>query len=115
MTGQAWKTALVVLVAVATGVLIGGSRLLPGAYGVAEGQSGGVIALVGDEINQTAPIVLVDVPDQTVLIYEYNYQSDEIELTSARTFRYDKRLAEFQTRGVSVQEVRDYVSQQRLP
>jgi len=115
MADNAWKTALVVLAAVATGVLIGGRGLLPSALGVAEGQSGGVIALVGSETNQTAPIVLVDVPDQTVLIYEYNYQSDEIELTSARTFRFDKLLTEFQTRGVTVQEVRDYVTQQRLP
>ncbi len=112
MADKSWKVALVVLAAVATGVLIGG-RGLPPAQGIAEGQSGGVIALIGDiSPNYDAPVVIVSVPDQTVLTYLYNYNNRTIRLTSARTYAYDKRLTDWKTEGPSVEDVRNFVSQQ---
>jgi hypothetical protein len=113
MMGREWKTALVVLAAVAVGVLLGGSGVISRAYAVSTGQSSGVVALLGDERSGAAPIILVDIPDETVIAYEYSYSNNEIELTSARTFRYDKLLTDWQSSGPSVDEVRSFVSKQK--
>ena len=110
MTDRTWKTALVVLAAVATGVLISNSGILPRAQGIAEGQSGGVICLIGEQFSQDAPIILVSVPDQTVLIYNYNYSNRDIRLSSARTFKFDKLLTDWQTKGPTVEEVRNFIN-----
>ncbi len=112
MADRSWKVALVVLAALATGALIGG-RGLPLAQGIGEGQSGGVIALIGDmSPNYETPVVVISVPDQTVLAYLYSYNNRTIRLTSARTYAYDKRLTDWKTEGPTVQEVRNYISQQ---
>ncbi len=112
MADRSWKVALVVLAAVATGVLIGG-RGLPRAQGITEGQSGGVIALIGDmSPNYEAPVVVISVPDQTVLTYLYSYNNRTIRLTSARTYAFDKRLTDWKTEGPTVQDVRNFVAQQ---
>jgi len=113
MANRDWKTGVIVLVAVMAGALMGQSGLLSRAHGISEGQTSGVMALIGDVFSNTAPIVVVDVPDQTIVVYEYSYSSDRIELTSARSFRYDKLLTDYNTRGASVNEVRDFVQSRR--
>ncbi|MHC4591385.1 MAG: hypothetical protein ACYS8L_01675 [Planctomycetota bacterium] len=110
MAMKDWKTGVIVLVSVAAGFLLAGGRALSKAHGQSEGRTTGVICVVGEEQDQFAPIVLVDVPDQTVMVYEYSYRSDEIELTAVRTYRYDKLLEEFHPRGVTVAEVRRAVT-----
>jgi hypothetical protein len=109
MTGENWKTAAIVLLAVALGVLLGGRRLTNQADAQSEGSAGGVICVMGEVAGNDAPIILVDVPDQSIMVYEYSYSGDTIELTSARTYRWDKRLTEFQTDGPTVDEVRAYI------
>ena len=109
MARQDWKTGLIVLVSVTAGFLLAGSGILSSAHGQSEGQAGGVICVVGQERNGFAPIVLVDVPDQTIMVYEYSYANDKIELTSARTFRYDRRLTEYNIRGPTVEQVQRQV------
>lgn len=111
MSGQEWKTAVIVLVCLTAGVLLGGSRILSKAYGQSEGRTAGVICVVGEDRNGYAPIVLIDVPDQTILVYEYSYGNDSLELATARTFRFDKLLVDYNTEGVSVEEVRREVTQ----
>ena len=113
MAKDTWKTVVIVLVSVTAGFCLAGSGLLSRADAVSEGQTQGVIALMGDVSANNAPIVLVDVPDQTVLVYEYSYQNDRIELTSARTFRYDKLLQDWETDGPTVEQVRQAVQSQR--
>ncbi|MFO7956981.1 MAG: hypothetical protein R6X33_07750 [Candidatus Brocadiia bacterium] len=111
MTGENWKTAAIVLLAVALGVLLGGSRLTNRAHAQSEGSSGGLIAVMGEVAGNDAPLILVDVPDQTIMVYEYSYSGDTIELTSARTYRWDKRLTDYETDGPSVDEVRAFVEE----
>ena len=113
MAKQDWKMAFIVLVCVMAGFFLAGSGILSSAHGQSEGQAGGVICVVGEERNGFAPIVLVDVPDQTVLVYEYSYANDRIELTSARTFKWDRRLMEYNTRGPTFDEVRLEVESRR--
>ncbi len=104
-----WKIALVVLAAVLAGGLLAGGGWQQGARAQSEGAAGGVICVMGQQRTGDAPIVLVDVPDQTLVVYEYSYSSDRIELTSVRSFRYDKRLRDWQTQGPSVEEVEEYL------
>ncbi len=113
MAARDWKMVVVALGALTVGLVLGGNNRFERAQAATQGQSGGVIALIGDEASQRAPIVLVDVPDQSVIVYEYNYLNDEIELTSVRSFEYDKLLKEWQTGGPTVEEVREYVTQAR--
>jgi hypothetical protein len=113
MADRSWKVALVVLAAVAVGVLIGGRGLLPRAQAISEGQSGGVIALVGDiSQNFDAPVVVISVPDQTIMVYNYSYNNRTLKLTSARTYRFDKSLIEYKNEPPSVPDVRNFINQQ---
>jgi hypothetical protein len=104
-----WTVAGVVLVAVMAGFLLAGTGTVPKAYGQVEGRTSGNICLIGQVANQYAPIVLVDVPNQTIMVYKYSYLNDRIELTSARTYQYDKLLKEYQIKGVTVDQVRQAV------
>jgi len=102
--------ALVALVAVAAGFVLAGSGVLRSAQAQSEGRTSGVICVVGQEVNGYAPIVLVDVPDQSIMVYEYSYGNDRIELTAARTYRFDKQMADWQTEGPTVETVRQWVT-----
>ena len=116
MADKSWKTAFIVLAAVTTGLLIGGSGILrggvlPTASAIGEGQSGGVIALVGTVgVNSDAPIVLVSVPDETIMVYDYSYLDQVLRLSSARTYKFDKLLTDWKTKGPSVEDVRGFVN-----
>jgi hypothetical protein len=113
MSQGTWKTAVVAVVAVAVGVALGGSGLLRSAQAQSSsGSAGGVICVVGDQLNGYAPICLVDVREQTLLVYEYSYSDDRIELTSARTFAFDKQLQNYQTKP-PVDDVRQWVTTHR--
>ncbi|MCK4298560.1 MAG: hypothetical protein KAX80_03445 [Planctomycetes bacterium] len=106
MVKEDWKTGLIVVLAVVVGILLAQSGILSSkAYAQSEGQAPGVICVLGYPVNGYAPIVLVDVPDQTLIVYEYSYGSDTIELTAARTYRFDRRLKEFNIEGPSVADV----------
>ena len=110
MSKENWKTALIVLMAVMLGCLLAEGGFLSGAHAQSEGRTAGVICVVGGAFSAQAPIVIVDVPDETILVYEYSYQSDDIELTAARTYRFDKLLTDFNSKGPSVEEVRRQVT-----
>jgi hypothetical protein len=110
MATKELKIAAVVLVSMAVGFLLAGGGVLPKASGQGEGMTSGVICVVGEQYTGYAPIVVVDVPDQSVLVYEYSYSARQIRLTSARTFRFDKLLTDFQTAAPTVEEVRKRVT-----
>ena len=105
MASQGWKTPLIVLVSVAVGLLLADGTILSRADAQSEGRTSGVICVMGEAVNQNAPIVLIDIPEQTILVYEYSYQNNESELTATRTYRFDRLLREFRNDGVSVDEV----------
>jgi hypothetical protein len=110
MLARNWRTLAVAAVAFAVGVGIAGGGLLRRAEAQSEGQTTGVICVVGSPSAQIAPIVIVDVPDQTMVVYKFDYRSNQVELSSARTYRFDKLLQDYNTRGVSVEEVRRAVT-----
>ena len=80
---------------------------------VVGGAAGNMICVLGTERGGYAPIVLIDGQERTILIYEYAYANDEIELTSARTFEFDRLIKEFNVEGLSVGEVQAEVTRRR--
>jgi len=108
-----WKTAFVAVACLAVGLALGGNGLLTRAEAQSGGGASGTICVVGQERNGSAPIVLVDVGDQSLVVYEYSYGNNRIELTAARTYRFDKQLADWQTEGPNVDLVRQWVTARR--
>jgi hypothetical protein len=111
MLARNWRTLAVAAMAFAVGLLVAGGGVLPRAEAQGEGRTTGVICVIGTDYGAIAPVVIVDVPDETVIAYKFDYRSNQLELTSARTYRFDKLLQDFGTRGVTVEEVRRAVSQ----
>jgi hypothetical protein len=106
MLSRNWRTLAVAALAFAVGLLIAGGGLLRSAQAQSEGRTTGVICVVGAPSAQVAPLVIVDVPDETIIVYSYDYRSNRIELSGARTYRFDKLLQDFNTKGPTVEEVR---------
>ena len=102
MAQATWKMAVVAVVALAAGLVLGGSGLLGSVQAQSEGSASGVICVMGQERNGSAPIVLVDAREQSLMVYEYSYGNDRIELTAARTYQFDKQMTDWQTEGLSV-------------
>ena len=113
MANKEWRTAFIVLVSLVAGAFLAGSGILPGARAQSEGRAGNIICVMGRDRNGYAPIVLVDGREQTVLVYEYSYANHRIELTSARTYEFDRLINEFNIEGITVKKVRQEVTQQR--
>ena len=104
---QNWQAiALGALAALVAGYLIGQAGFVPKANAQMAGESGRAICLIGPIRGGYAPIVLVDSLEQSVIVYEYNYDSRRLELKSVRTYQFDKLLGEFRNEGIPIAEVR---------
>jgi hypothetical protein len=77
------------------------------AHAQADGQSRGVIAVMGEvrDRGAQAPIIICDTVEQTMMVYLYDYRNEDLEFVSARSFRFDKLLQEFNNDGRSVEDV----------
>jgi hypothetical protein len=104
-----WQgTAAVVLLALIFGFLLGRSTLLPRAEAQGEAQAGRTAAIFGTPVptNQTAyaPLFVVDSLQQSIMVYEYSYRARTLELKAARSYRFDKEVAQFNT-SPSLEEI----------
>lgn len=100
-----WKIACLVLAGLACGAVLSGRRMIPEARAQGDGTAGNVTMVVGVAISRELPIVVCDAAEQTVLVYKYDYGSDDIELVAARSFRYDRLLTEYNVTGIKVDDV----------
>ena len=111
---ERWQSvALLLLIAFVFGYILGHSSILPKAHALSEGAAGRGVCVMGEVSNRYAPIVLVDTLEQSILVYEYSHNSRRLELESARSYRFDKQLMEFEISGPSVGQIRARVEQQR--
>jgi hypothetical protein len=117
MKSNNWKTALVILAALVSGAILARGGVLPGVQAQMGGRTSDVICVVAPLGIQDTPVILVDTREQTILCYEYDVGSDDLEFNAARTYRFDKMLRDYQTQGPSVDSVEDYVKGEvgRLP
>ena len=109
-----WQNgAILVLVALGVGYMLGRGVMMPGAHAQGESRAGNVALVMGPERNGEAPVIVVDALESSLLIYEYDYRDGALNLQSARTFRYDRQLIEFNNDDPSVQAVRTQIQKQR--
>lgn len=105
---QKWQTALLLLlVALILGYLVGRSGTVPSAEAQSAGaRAGKIICLIGEGRGNVFPIALVDTLEETLVIYEFNVQTNRLELQAARNFRFDKQIPSYHNAGISIEDVR---------
>ena len=77
-----------------------------------------MVAMLGQEVQQTYPLVLVDTKQMTIMVYEYNRGAGTLEFHCARNFQWDRnvqdsdffRSAASARNGPSVEQVKNFVS-----
>jgi len=100
-------SVLALALAVLFGCLIGGNNFFSRAEAqVAGGQAGGVICVVGEQYQGYLPIVLVDTREQRLLVYEYYYPGNSIELQACRPYMFDRVMPPYHNRGITVNDVK---------
>ena len=110
------SSTLVVLLAVALGFVLAGGGVLKMAQAQGEMQTGRIAVVAGPIRTVDLPIILVDSREETMMVYEYDMAQKELNLIAARTFRFDKLLAQFEVKGrngPSVDEVKRAVTAPR--
>lgn len=73
----------------------------------------GVYIVAGQISSSTYGLYLVDYENQTICVYQYSPGDRKLRLMSARTYRFDVKLDEFNTSDPTPREVRDLVGKQR--
>jgi hypothetical protein len=106
MKAHRWTVSCLILAGIALGAVLSGRLSLPQADAQGAGRAGEVVVVVGTEVSRELPIILVDSSEQTLLVYQYDYSGEDLELMSARTFRFDRLLTQFNNDGVTVDDVR---------
>jgi hypothetical protein len=106
MNAHRWKVSCLIIAGIALGALLSGRGGLPRVQAQGDGAAGNVVVVVGNEVSREMPIFLVDTAEQTLLVYQWDYSGEDIELMAARTYRFDRLLTEFNVDGVSVEDVR---------
>ncbi len=85
------------------------------AHAQAHGTSAGSATVVlGEAVRGVFPLILVDTDDDSLMIYELDASRTRWRLTlqSARTYRYDKQLREYNIEDPSVRDVRRRLEQE---
>lgn len=119
---ERWHTAaLLALLAMMFGYVLGHSGILPSVQAQGEGGGGRIICIVGSaggRQSNYAPIIVVDTLERSLVVYDYNYTSRNVYLKAARSYEYDTQLIDYNAEGAerrSVREVKEYVEKQRRP
>jgi len=106
----------------ATLLVTGRYPVAPPAYAQDAVVGSYVIALIGPELNQRIPILLVDTREMSIICYEYTRGSGQLELQRVRNYRYDRQLIDFWAAGektgrahpgYSVEDVTKILAKQR--
>ena len=124
-----WNYVLIVFLALLVGILgtlvITRSAGRGGERGIAwaqdSAQAGNIIGLIGqNDPRGRVPIVLIDGVQQTMIIYEYDVSNQTLRLQRARSYRDDRQLVDFASKGTvpttpTVREVKDYLERGIAP
>lgn len=120
------NAALLAVIAVVLAFRASGERLpgfLPAAYGQAGAgftppiAGGGGVFIMPAQFSQSVwGVYLLDIDAQTIAAYTYQPGPKRLDLVAARTYRFDRRLQNFNTGVPSPEEVRELVErEQRRP
>ena len=83
------------------------------AQPVSSGGARGIFAFSGQLTPQTFGIYLVDVDTMTIWTYEYSPNRSCLRLASARTWRYDRYLENYNTCNLPPEDVEKMIEDQR--
>ena len=67
-----------------------------------------VLAVAGRLTSDTHGLFLVDLDNETILVYQYSSGKNRLRFSAARTFTYDRRLEDYST-SPSPQQIRRMV------
>jgi hypothetical protein len=89
--------------------------LLNSALGQPVRQAGarGTFAFTGQLTATTHGVFMVDLDNMTIWCYEYLSGKRKLRLAAARTWMYDRYLEEYESEGLSPEDVEELVEQQR--
>ncbi len=59
--------------------------------------SGKVLAVAGPLTSDTNGLFLVDLDNETILVYQYSSGKNHLRFSAARTFAYDRQLEDYST------------------
>jgi len=69
---------------------------------------GKVLAVAGRLTSDTNGLFLVDLDNETILVYQYSSDKNRLRFSAARTFAYDRRLEDYST-SPSPEQIRGMV------
>lgn len=75
----------------------------------------GVFIMPGQFSRDTFGCYLMDVDSQTLCVYGWDAEGRKLKLLAARSFRYDRRLSNFNTENPSPAEVKDLIEKEMNP
>ncbi|HNX27264.1 MAG TPA: hypothetical protein PKK48_07640 [Phycisphaerae bacterium] len=97
--------------ALLTGLFVSMDNAVAQTPAVGAGNNG-VYIVAGQISSNTYGLYLVDYENQTICVYQYSPGDRKLRLMSARTYRFDVNLDEFNTSDPTPREVRDLVGRQ---
>jgi len=114
---ERWQTtAVLVMLALIFGFLLGHSAILPRAEAQGEATAGRIATMMGQPVTTRGqilvPIVIVDGLQQSIMVYDYSLTAEVLELKAARSFRWDKEIVEYKngTGGPSTKAVQQMLN-----
>lgn len=108
-----------VLLAVLVWVLLGresGPSMLPMAFGQAQptiAGGGGVYMMPAQIGPQSYGTYLMDIDSQTLMVYQYSQVDGQLRFKAARSFKWDRRLQNFNTPSPTPAEVEELVKREQ--
>jgi hypothetical protein len=107
-TGSFLLIGLGVVVAVVLSV----AMLTGTAQAQGDGQAASIVCVVAAPRGNETPIILVDAAEQTIMIYKYTSSGEDLELVTARSYRFDRLIKEYNIDGMTVDDVKKLIKKQ---
>ncbi len=94
MMKQRWRSiALIVIVALGAGYLIGQAGYPPEARAQASSSAGSVAVVMGSNaVDNRVPLAVVDPVERTIMVYEWDFRDRAMYFRAARDYTYDRLL-----------------------
>lgn len=94
------------VIAAMVGYFLGRGGLSPASAQGMVSEQGNTIVVVGPEKNSRLPIIVVDTREQTMCLYRYDYNGNNLELAIARSYQWDKKLEQLGRQSPDISSVR---------
>jgi hypothetical protein len=76
---------------------------------------GGMYLMPGQVAQNVYGVYMMDIDAQTLMVYQYTPGDNLLKLKASRSFKYDRRLQNFNSGAPSPEEVKDLIERQQQP